>query len=65
MEKKKRFCCICGIELGANEHNDPKPVRNEGECCDYCLYETVIPTRRWRYFHEGDHTTIAKDYLAT
>lgn len=43
-------CCICGkvvVEWG----NNPYPVKEEGECCDRCNNERVIPERLkdWRY----------------
>ena len=38
-------CCICGRELRELEGNNPWPVKDEGECCDECNYQKVIPAR--------------------
>ena len=37
-------CCICG-EPVEGYGNNPFPVRVEGECCDKCNAEVVIPAR--------------------
>ena len=43
---KKRYftCCICG-KLCEGYGNNPWPVCKEGECCDECNYDKVIPAR--------------------
>lgn len=43
---KKNVCCICGKEF--SEHgNNPEPVKpyEEGQCCDKCNMNVVIPER--------------------
>lgn len=44
-------CCICGKHIVGEWGNDPYPIREEGECCDKCNNEKVIPARLkdWRY----------------
>lgn len=37
-------CCICGREF-EGWGNNPWPVESEGECCDECNIEIVIPAR--------------------
>lgn len=44
MNKESKKCVICGknfTELG----NNPFPIKKEGECCDKCNLEKVIPAR--------------------
>lgn len=48
----KRNCCICGIELRKWEGRNPYPLKEEGECCELCNYEYVIPARSWQFFHD-------------
>ena len=38
-------CCICGKEIFEGYGNNPWPVMDEGECCDECNYQKVIPAR--------------------
>ena len=42
--KKKKICCICGKEF-EGYGNNPYPLKNEGECCDKCNTNFVIPAR--------------------
>lgn len=42
METKK--CCICGKEF-KGWGNNPWPYKSEGDCCDDCNLEYVIPMR--------------------
>lgn len=41
---KKKVCCICGKQF-KGYGNDPRPVKDDGECCDKCNYEYVLPKR--------------------
>ena len=43
MEETK-VCCICGKEF-KGYGNNPWPVKEEGECCDQCNWDEVIPAR--------------------
>ena len=44
METKKKVCCICGKEF-TGFGNNPWPVKEEGECCDDCNHDKVVPAR--------------------
>lgn len=37
-------CCICGKKF-YGFGNNPIPVKPNGECCDSCNYNVVIPAR--------------------
>ena len=37
-------CCICGREF-EGWGNNPWPLETDGECCDECNMEYVIPAR--------------------
>lgn len=37
-------CCICGKTF-YGYGNDPYPMKDEGECCETCQWEKVIPER--------------------
>lgn len=37
-------CSICGDEMEEEYGNNAQPV-NDGECCDRCNQEVVIPAR--------------------
>lgn len=37
-------CCICGAEI-VGYGNNPDPVKKEGQCCDACDWQYVIPAR--------------------
>lgn len=37
-------CCICSKTF-EGYRNNPKPVKDEGVCCDYCNAVKVIPSR--------------------
>lgn len=41
---RQKICCICN-ELYIGYGNNPWPVKDEGECCDNCNFEKVIPAR--------------------
>jgi len=43
-DAEKQKCCICGKEF-EGYGNNPWPVKEDGECCDDCNYEKVIPAR--------------------
>ena len=43
-DAEKQKCCICGQEI-EGYGNNPWPVKEDGECCDKCNYEKVIPAR--------------------
>ena len=51
MNKEEGFkCCICGkhtIGWGTNKHlgNDPRPINDLGQCCDFCNNYLVVPAR--------------------
>ena len=51
-EEKVRRCCICGAILRSGEGHNPYPTYSEGETCDYCDYEVVIPARAKKFFKE-------------
>lgn len=37
-------CCICGKEF-EGWGNNPWPIKQDGECCDTCNAEKVVPAR--------------------
>lgn len=39
-----KTCCICGEKI-EGWGNNPWPIKEDGECCDKCNYEKVIPAR--------------------
>ena len=41
----KKTCCICGKVIIGGWGNSPWPVKDNGECCDKCNIEQVIPAR--------------------
>ena len=41
---EKNTCCICGKEL-VGYGNNPSPVKEEGQCCNVCNIDKVIPAR--------------------
>lgn len=43
-KEEKKVCCICGKEF-YGWGNNPYPVKSEGECCEQCNYEYVLPKR--------------------
>jgi hypothetical protein len=43
MEEKK-VCCICGKEF-VGWGNEPWPIKQDGECCDECNMNKVVPAR--------------------
>jgi hypothetical protein len=43
-ETKKHTCCICGKEF-EGWGNNPWPIKQDGECCDECNQNKVIPAR--------------------
>lgn len=40
----KHICCICEKEFEGYGHN-PKPIKDEGVCCDECNLHVVLPKR--------------------
>ena len=44
MKNEVKKCCICGAKF-IGWGNNPWPVKDEGECCDYCNDMKVIPAR--------------------
>lgn len=42
--KDEHKCCICGEPI-EGYGNNPFPVKTEGDCCDKCNAEVVIPAR--------------------
>ena len=42
--KDEHKCCICGEPIEGHGNN-PSPVKTEGDCCDKCNAEVVIPAR--------------------
>ena len=42
--KDEHKCCICGEPIEGHGNN-PFPVKAEGDCCDKCNAEVVIPAR--------------------
>ena len=49
--KETKICCICGqVFLGYG--NNPWPVEENGECCDTCNFQVVIPERLKRMKEE-------------
>lgn len=48
MSKETKVCCICGKEF-EGLGNDPQPVKEEGECCDACNWDKIIPARVREY----------------
>ena len=43
-EEEAKVCCICGKEF-TGYGNNPYPVCEDGECCDKCNEEKVLPIR--------------------
>lgn len=43
-ENKEYVCPICGKKF-TGYGNNPRPVKNEGRCCDNCNRNAVIPAR--------------------
>lgn len=43
-EKETKKCCICGREF-KGWGNNPWPVKKDGECCDMCNFQYVLPER--------------------
>ena len=41
---KEQKCCICGKTF-YGYGNDPYPLKEEGECCESCQWEKVLPER--------------------
>lgn len=44
MKNNIKKCCICG-EHFEGWGNNPAPVMERGECCEFCNRSVVIPTR--------------------
>ena len=45
----KEVCCICGGPLG-DYGNNPDPICKEGECCEHCNSNFVVPARIVRQY---------------
>lgn len=43
-ELEEKICCICGKKFHGHGNN-PRPVKEEGQCCNECNYTKVIPAR--------------------
>jgi|TARA_R100000482_G_scaffold91759_1_gene37816 hypothetical protein len=43
-DNKIKICVICKEEF-TGWGNNPAPIKEEGECCDTCDNEKVIPAR--------------------
>tara|TARA_R100000388_G_scaffold91212_1_gene73117 strand:+ start:786 stop:947 length:162 start_codon:yes stop_codon:yes gene_type:complete len=43
-DNKIKICVICKEEF-TGWGNNPAPIKDEGECCDTCDNEKVIPAR--------------------
>ena len=41
---RKKECCICGKEF-TGYGNNPWPIMKDGQCCDECNFEIVLPAR--------------------
>ena len=41
---KRIKCCLCGKTINGFGNN-PYPLANEGQCCDDCNWNLVIPAR--------------------
>ena len=39
-----KHCCICGRIL-VDYGNNPHPVKENGECCNFCNLTKVVPAR--------------------
>lgn len=39
-----KTCCICGKSF-TGWANNPWPVKQDGECCDSCNFNFVLPAR--------------------
>lgn len=50
-------CCICGNEI-VGMGNNPYPVEKEGECCDICNLQKVIPERIMLMKHKMMEETV-------
>ena len=44
MNNKVKKCCICG-EYFEGWGNNPAPVKERGDCCDFCNWFVVVPAR--------------------
>jgi hypothetical protein len=43
---ERKVCCLCGETLPDGEYgNNPRPLKSEGVCCNYCNGTKVIPAR--------------------
>jgi hypothetical protein len=56
---RKKYCCICGEEL-EGFGNNPRPYKEEGECCDTCNFRFVVPSRLRSLIEESRRTKIIK-----
>lgn len=44
MVEKTKVCCICSKQF-TEYGNDPWPVKDEGQCCNACNWNIVLPQR--------------------
>lgn len=44
MDNETKVCCICGKQF-KGYGNNPWPIKEEGECCEQCNYNIVLPKR--------------------
>ena len=52
-DSKEIKCCICGRPI-EGWGNNPWPVENEGECCDICNQNIVLPARIEMMFNKNE-----------
>lgn len=56
MNELKR-CCICG-KIFKGWGNDPWPVKEEGQCCDKCNLDKVLPARLQRLVEKENNSEV-------
>lgn len=49
LPEEQEKCCICGGELG-EYGNNPEPISKEGQCCEACNSNFVVPSRLIRQY---------------
>ena len=50
----KNFCCICEKPFKGFGHS-PRPLAEDGCCCDTCNYTKVIPARLYMGQYPGTY----------
>lgn len=53
MTKKTKYCVLCGCEI-KGYGNNPHPLAEEGDCCEHCDQEFVIPARIMALYKGGE-----------